>query len=145
VALDASRGIETPSSKVYMRATVLALDCIVYLPALYYFISSSSLRHRSLRARHVALAILLFQPALILIDSGHFQYNSVMLGLMVQALNFFAQGKDLLGALCFVGSLGFKQMALYYSPVVFSYLFGKCLLLGWKNGYVVCFREPSAL
>jgi len=26
------------------------------------------------------MAILLTQPALLLIDSGHFQYNSVMLG-----------------------------------------------------------------
>lgn len=30
--------------------------------------------------KNIALLTLLFQPALLLIDSGHFQYNSVMLG-----------------------------------------------------------------
>ncbi|KAG8825723.1 Glucosyltransferase-like protein [Serendipita sp. 401] len=135
VALDSSRGIELPNSKIYMRATVLVCDLLIYLPALFYFATKSSLlRHRSIRARHVAFFTLLLQPALILIDSGHFQYNSVMLGLTCQAFNYFLEGQDLLGAICFVASLGFKQMALYYSPAVFSYLLGKCLLLGWKEG-----------
>lgn len=31
--------------------------------------------------QHVALLAILFQPALLLIDFGHFQYNSVMLGI----------------------------------------------------------------
>ena len=135
VALDISRGLETPSSKVYMRATVLVFDALIYIPALVHFVTSSPLlRHRSNRARHVALLTLLLQPSLLLVDNGHFQYNSVMLGLMLQALNFFGQGRDSLGAVCFVACLGFKQMALYYSPVVFAYLLGKCLLLGWNNG-----------
>lgn len=30
--------------------------------------------------KNAALLTLLFQPALLLIDFGHFQYNSVMLG-----------------------------------------------------------------
>jgi alpha-1,3-glucosyltransferase len=55
------------------------------------------------------------------------------------ALNFFSQGRDLLGAVCFVASLGFKQMALYYAPAIGSYLLGKCIYLGWKDGYVVRF------
>lgn len=137
VALDSSRGIETPTSKIYMRFTVLALDLLIYIPSLIHFINSSPLlRFRSKRARQVAFFTLLIQPALLLIDSGHFQYNSVMLGLTLQAFNFFGQGRDLLGAICFVASLGFKQMALYYSPAIFAYLLGKCLLLGWKAGYV---------
>jgi len=137
VMLDFSRGIETPTSKVFMRMTVLVLDLLIYIPALLWFINSPLLRFRSLRARQVAFLSVLIQPALLLIDSGHFQYNSVMLGLTLQAFNFFAEGRDSLGAIFFVASLGFKQMALYYSPAVFAYLFGKCLLLGWKAGCVL--------
>jgi alpha-1,3-glucosyltransferase len=59
-----------------------------------------------------------------------------MLGLTVLAFQFFSRGWDLAGAVAFVASLGFKQMALYYSPAVFAYLFGKCLLWGWKSGCV---------
>lgn len=49
-------------------------------------------------------------------------------------MNFFASGKDLLGAFFFVLSLGFKQMALYYAPAIGSYLLGKCIYLGPKAG-----------
>ncbi|KAF7346335.1 Glycosyltransferase family 57 protein [Mycena sanguinolenta] len=104
VALDNSRGIETESSKIFMRST------------------------------NFALMTLLFQPALLLIDFGHFQYNSVMLGFALLAINFFAWEQDLAGAICFVLSLGFKQMALYYAPAIGGYLLAKCLYLGVLNG-----------
>ncbi|OCH91210.1 glucosyltransferase [Obba rivulosa] len=132
-ALDSSRGIETSGSKIYMRATVLAFDTLVYVPALIMFARAWQ-GTRSIRTQELVLLVPLFQPALILIDSGHFQYNSVMLGLTLFAMNFFATGQDLLGAFCFVLSLGFKQMALYYAPAIGSYLLGKCLHLGPKEG-----------
>ncbi|CAE6449852.1 unnamed protein product [Rhizoctonia solani] len=108
VALDASRGYESPGSKHFMRM--------------------------SRRTQNIALLTVLLQPALILIDHGHFQYNSVMLGLTLWAVNMFHLGHDLLGAVFFVASLGFKQMALYYAPAVGSYLLGKCFWLGKKDG-----------
>ncbi|KAI6140592.1 glycosyltransferase family 57 protein [Pisolithus tinctorius] len=132
-AFEESRGIETYNSKLFMRSTVVALDILVYVPALYAFTRIWH-RSRSLRTQHASLLILLFQPALLLVDFGHFQYNSVMLGLTLLALNSFAVGRDLLGAVCFVLSLAFKQMALYYAPVIGSYLLGKCIFLGPVQG-----------
>jgi alpha-1,3-glucosyltransferase len=131
--LQASRGIETGGSKLFMRATVLVLDLLIYIPALYTFICTWQ-GTRSSRKRHTALLALLFHPALLLIDFGHFQYNSVMLGLTLLAINAFAAGHDLLGAILFVSSLGFKQMALYYAPAIGSYLIGKCIYLGLVHG-----------
>ncbi|KAJ8503329.1 hypothetical protein ONZ45_g10961 [Pleurotus djamor] len=119
-ALDKSRGIETSGSKVYMRATVVALDLLIYVPALLMF--------------NLSLLTLFFQPALLLIDFGHFQYNSVMLGLTIMSMNFFARGQDLMGAFCFVMSLGFKQMALYYAPAIGTYLLSKCIFLDTVQG-----------
>ncbi|KAH9846376.1 ALG6, ALG8 glycosyltransferase family-domain-containing protein [Lenzites betulinus] len=132
-ALDESRGIETSDSKVFMRFTVLAFDTLLYVPALFMFTKIWQ-GTRSTRRQELALATLLFQPALILIDFGHFQYNSVMLGLTLSAANFFAAERDVLGAICFVLSLGFKQMALYYAPAIGSYLLAKCLYLGPSDG-----------
>lgn len=40
VALDKSRGIETPDSKVFMRTTVVLLDALIYVPALLMFLST---------------------------------------------------------------------------------------------------------
>ncbi|OJT15238.1 Dolichyl pyrophosphate Man9GlcNAc2 alpha-1,3-glucosyltransferase [Trametes pubescens] len=133
VALDRSRGIETSGSKVFMRFTVLTFDTLVYVPALLMFTKVWQ-GTRSARRQELALATLLFQPALILIDFGHFQYNSVMLGFTLLAANFFAVELDLLGAICFVLSLGFKQMALYYAPAIGSYLLAKCVYLGPSEG-----------
>ncbi|KAI0917254.1 hypothetical protein AcW1_010352 [Taiwanofungus camphoratus] len=127
--LDTSRGLESPSSKTYMRSTVLAFDTLIYVPALVMFVRTWQ-ASRSARTQELAILALILQPALLLIDFGHFQYNSVMLGLTLLALNFFATGHDLIGAVFFVFSLGFKQMALYYAPAVGSYLLGKCLYLG---------------
>ena len=37
MALDQSRGIETPASKLFMRLTVVVLELFVYIPALVMF------------------------------------------------------------------------------------------------------------
>ncbi|EJU03327.1 ALG6 ALG8 glycosyltransferase [Dacryopinax primogenitus] len=132
-ALEKSRGCESPSSRVFMRATVLALDLAIYIPCIVMF-CRRWFAYRSLRTQELAIITLLLQPALIPIDHGHFQYNSVMLGLSLYAILCFREGKDLLGAVAFVCSMTFKQMALYYAPAVFGYLFGKCLWLGWQQG-----------
>ncbi len=79
VALDSSRGIETRESKFFMRASVVAFDALIYVPALLVF-SRSWLRTRSKRTQDLAFLVLITQPALFLVDFGHFQYNSVMLG-----------------------------------------------------------------
>ena len=49
-ALDTSRGTETPDSKVFMRATVLLSDLLVYVPAVLLFVRRL-LRHRSGRTQ----------------------------------------------------------------------------------------------
>ncbi|KAF8631066.1 hypothetical protein AX15_002670 [Amanita polypyramis BW_CC] len=132
-ALGKSRGIETEGSKVFMRSTVLLLDALVYVPSIVIFARTWQ-GMRSKRTQNLALLTLLFQPALLLIDFGHFQYNSVMLGLTLHALNLFALGHDIWGAFCFVLSLCFKQMALYYAPAIGTYLLAKCIYLGKTEG-----------
>lgn len=57
-----------------------------------------------------------------------------MLGLTVLSLNLLNSGQDVLAAIAFVSSLCFKQMALYYSPVIFAYLLGKCISLPSSKG-----------
>ncbi|KAF9779622.1 glucosyltransferase [Thelephora terrestris] len=131
-ALDASRGMETDGSKVYMRATVLICD-LLYVWAVFTFTRATQ-PTRSIRTQNLTMVILLTQPALLLIDFGHFQYNSVMLALTLLSVNYMSKGQDVIAAVFFVASLGFKQMALYYAPAIGSYLLAKCIYLGQKNG-----------
>lgn len=98
--LHSSRGYESETSKLFMRSTVIVADAALFLPAVYAFVSTYyatfswskqvrlcflffSFLFDTLRchlySQPVSSQISLFliisiQPALILIDHGHFQY-----------------------------------------------------------------------
>ncbi|KAJ5288603.1 CAZyme family GT57 [Penicillium angulare] len=127
-ALDESRGFEHSDLKVYMRATVVASEYLIYVPAVVNFLRRYTRMHGvHAWSASIALVAILLQPATILVDHGHFQYNTVMLGLMVASLDAILAGRMLWACIFFVGALGFKQMALYYAPVIFAYLLGVCV------------------
>ncbi len=126
-ALYESRGFEDLRLKIYMRTTVLVSEFLVYMPALVVLIQ------RLMRAQrldqwesNVALVALTMQPAPMLIDHGHFQYNTVMLGFVAASLASFCAERWLWCAVFFVAAISFKQMALYYAPAVFACLLGVC-------------------
>jgi alpha-1,3-glucosyltransferase len=77
------------------------------------------------------------QPATILIDHGHFQYNTVMLGFLLASMSSMLAERLLWSCVFFVFSLGFKQMALFYAPAVFVYLLGTCLFPKFKMSRLV--------
>ncbi|EHY59847.1 Glucosyltransferase-like protein [Exophiala dermatitidis] len=145
-ALDSSRGLEDPTLKVFMRATVLVSEYLVYIPALVVF-----LRHYSrsegtgTTSVSIALVAILMQPATMLIDHGHFQYNTVMLGFVVATLSSIYAGRLLWSCVFFVAALGFKQMALYYSPIVFAYLLGSCIRPRIRFGRFVAIAAATIL
>lgn len=128
VELRTSHGFESASHKLFMRTTVLFADILIYFPAviLYciYLNDGSSKRKVA-----TALCILLY-PGLILIDYGHFQYNSVSLGLTLWGIVGLGLGWNLLGALAFTLALNYKQMELYHSLPFFCFLLGKCIKQG---------------
>ncbi|PZC98945.1 Alg6-Alg8 domain containing protein [Pyrenophora tritici-repentis] len=127
-ALDESRALDDPSLKIYMRATVFVSEYLIYVPALVIFLRRySRLEGVNIWESSIALVAILMQPGAILIDHGHFQYNTVMLGFAVATLSSMVAGRPLWACVFFVGALGFKQMALFYAPAVFAYLLGICL------------------
>jgi len=160
LALRSSRGSETPEMVLFMRLSVLALDVLVYMPAVAWFVLQR-LENRSTRVRHMALWTVWCQPALILVDHGHFQYNAVMLGLaalsfallltkqpnvhtaadapaelqrlLLDTLSRHVSLQYVAAAVFFSMSLCFKQMALYYAPTVFVIMLGRCVGLARTN------------
>jgi alpha-1,3-glucosyltransferase len=111
-----------------MRATVIASEYLVYIPAVVVFLRRYS-RGQGVHTweASIALVAILMQPATMLIDNGHFQYNTVMLGFTIASLSSILARRLLWGSLFFVAALGYKQMALYYAPAMFAYLLGSCL------------------
>ena len=126
VALDESHGIETLRTKVFMRASAIVSDVVVYFSAAIAF---ALVYHRGNAGKQIrAMALLLLQPTLILVDHGHFQYNAVSLGLTLWAVVCVLADRDVLGSIFFVLAINYKQMALYYAPAFFFFLLGKCLV-----------------
>jgi alpha-1,3-glucosyltransferase len=112
VALDQSRGFESADSKYFMRLTALITDLIILVPGIYLYG----------RKRNSLFTVLILFPALQLIDHGHFQYNSAMLGFALLGFHYIMESRYVLGSVLFMCSLLFKQMALFYSLPVFFFL-----------------------
>uniref|UniRef100_A0A4W3HY39 Alpha-1,3-glucosyltransferase n=1 Tax=Callorhinchus milii TaxID=7868 RepID=A0A4W3HY39_CALMI len=130
IALRTSRGYESPAHKLFMRATVLAADVAVYIPAVLCY----QQRCQAPRGKKVAAMLCaLLYPGLILVDHGHFQYNSVSLGLGVWGALGLASGHPLLGSAAFCLALNYKQMELYHSLPFFCYLLGWCARAGLRG------------
>jgi alpha-1,3-glucosyltransferase len=127
-ALFTSRGSDDPSLKVFMRATVIVSEYLIYIPAAVIFIRRySRLNGVSTWSMALALTAFLMQPATILVDHVHFQYNTVMLGFVLASMSSLLAERYLWASVFFVAALGFKQMALYYAFAIFSYLLGSCV------------------
>jgi alpha-1,3-glucosyltransferase len=111
-----------------MRATVLVSEYLIYIPALVIFNRRlARICGLNVWESSIALMAILLQPSTILIDHAHFQYNTVMLGFTLASMDNMMADRFLWSCVFFVASLGFKQMALYYAPVVFAYLLGVCI------------------
>lgn len=124
MALGTSHGHQTPLSRVFMRLTVIFFDLVIYFPACYLVVRSyygHRARRRSITwpRRYEAVALLLVQPALLLIDHGHFQYNQVSLGFMLLAVAAFGSKRYYITAVMFCCGLNFKQISLFYALAFF--------------------------
>ncbi|KAJ6253815.1 dolichyl pyrophosphate protein [Anaeramoeba flamelloides] len=67
--------------------------------------------------------LMLLQPALLLIDHVHFQYNSIGLSMIIFAYYLACQDKWSISLICFYLGCFYKQMNLYYAiPFAIYYL-----------------------
>ncbi|XP_041509141.1 dolichyl pyrophosphate Man9GlcNAc2 alpha-1,3-glucosyltransferase isoform X1 [Microtus oregoni] len=131
VALHTSRGYESQEHKLFMRATVLVADLLIYIPAVLLY--CNSLKESSPKRKIASALCILLYPGLILIDYGHFQYNSVSLGFALWGVLGVSCDWDLLGSLAFCLALNYKQMELYHSLPFFCFLLGKCYKRGLRG------------
>lgn len=66
--------------------------------------------------------LLLWNPALLLLDHIHFQYNGMLTGLLLLAITLIVSDQPLKGAVVFAVLLNFKHLYLYVAPAFFVYL-----------------------
>lgn len=121
-------------------------EYLIYVPAAIIFLRHYGRAEGVGATSHsVAMVAFLMQPATILVDHGHFQYNTVMLGFVIAALSSIYTGRLIWSCIFFVAALGYKQMALYYSPIIFAYLLGACLTPRIRVGRLFSIATITAL
>lgn len=134
IKLHESRGFSSESHKYFMRLSVLCVDILIYIPSIIYFILTNQVSENfekvelpifGLKRKHINLLFILIYPGLILIDHGHFQYNSFSLGLFISAVTAILQNSFIIGSILFVAALNYKQMELYHALPIFFYILGK--------------------
>lgn len=129
VEFQVSRGHESIEGKLFMRMTVVFFDLILYMPLIKSLMGALyQTKHQNNDVWYfISILVLLTTPSLLLIDHGHFQYNSVSIGLALYSLYFIiVRDWDVTGSIFFCLSLNYKQMSLYYSPIFFFILLRKC-------------------
>ncbi|KAJ0961768.1 hypothetical protein J5N97_029596 [Dioscorea zingiberensis] len=72
--------------------------------------------------RRLTLLLLIWSPALVIVDHIHFQYNGFLLGIFLLSLTLLDRGKDLIGGVVFAAVLCSKHLFLVAAPVYFVYL-----------------------
>ncbi|KAL0479758.1 alpha-1,3-glucosyltransferase [Acrasis kona] len=121
VALESSRGIETTNTKLFMRSTALLADLFIFIPAIIFYVLYCE-KSQSLISKSTLLFTCLMQPSMVLIDHGHFQFNSICLGLSLWAVNALIYDHLIIASILFSLSLNYKQMALYYALPFFFFI-----------------------
>jgi alpha-1,3-glucosyltransferase len=135
VELNTSRGIETYHHKLFMRYTVLFSDLLIFIPAVIVALClCNRAKGELILPMSYSWLSLLYYPGLYLIDYGHFQYNTVSLGLFIWTVVSFQYNHFVVGSVFFCCALNYKQMELYHAPPVFFYLLGKVFSSNFKNG-----------
>ncbi|XP_046611365.1 probable dolichyl pyrophosphate Man9GlcNAc2 alpha-1,3-glucosyltransferase [Neodiprion virginianus] len=151
VKLGDSRGFESDGHKLFMRLSVIIADILIYMPAMFWFVSKLQITDSekvndsdsnifALKKRDFILISILIYPGLILIDHGHFQYNCVSLGLFVAAVTAILQRKLLVGSCFFTLALNYKQMELYHSLPFFIYILSSNIVYK-KQSLTIQFRK----
>uniref|UniRef100_A0A914H6Z2 dolichyl-P-Glc:Glc1Man9GlcNAc2-PP-dolichol alpha-1,3-glucosyltransferase n=1 Tax=Globodera rostochiensis TaxID=31243 RepID=A0A914H6Z2_GLORO len=118
---------------LFQRLSVILTDFCYFISCVLIsdnFVNSSLLPAKLFWAR-LKLALCIFlasNPALIMLDNIHFQYNAFLIGIFLFSLNAIFTGDLLQGAFLFAVLLNFKHIFLYYAPAFAAFFFVHFLL-----------------
>lgn len=107
---------DSPLAVLYMRMTVMFSDVLLFY-SIHHFT-----RHLPSAKRLIASGAIIFSPGLIMVDHIHFQYNGILLGLLIFSISLIRSGQDLLGGILFAVLVCSKHLFVVAGPVYFIYL-----------------------
>jgi alpha-1,3-glucosyltransferase len=125
-----STPLRTLDAVFWHRVTVILADLIFVFGCYHYWLWWSIVQVRrpqsvrdQLFSPTLAVAFLLiWNPALLLLDHIHFQYNGMLTGLLLLAITLILNQRPTSGAILFAFLLNLKHLYLYVAPAFFVYL-----------------------
>ena len=109
---------------LFQRLTVIASEFVLFAGVVFATMRGPGPRQRRQRNQTLAVFLVLFHPALLIVDHIHFQYNGFLLGLLLISMTLAASGNDILATVAFSMLLCFKHIYLYVAPAFGCYYLG---------------------
>ncbi|XP_020577715.1 probable dolichyl pyrophosphate Glc1Man9GlcNAc2 alpha-1,3-glucosyltransferase [Phalaenopsis equestris] len=114
--LIAGQNYAAPLAVVFLRLSVSAAD-------LFLLAGADRLSRRlPYFRRRMVLVLVVWSPALLIVDHIHFQYNGFLLGILLISLGFLVEGRDLAGGIVFAILICSKHLFMVAAPLYFVYL-----------------------
>lgn len=111
-------GYESDATIVFQRLTVIITEIVLVLGVLFAMHGTSSSK------KALAVFLVAAHPGLYIVDHIHFQYNGMLLGLLVFSIYFATYGNDVLATATFTVLLCMKHLFLYVAPAFGAYYLG---------------------
>ncbi|KAJ9530420.1 hypothetical protein QJQ45_000798 [Haematococcus lacustris] len=113
-------GYASPATVLFQRLSVIGTDLLLLAGA------AALARQLNLQQRPAA-GLLLFtliacNAGLLLVDHIHFQYNGVLMGLLLASLACMQSGQDWLGGVLYAVLLHLKHLYVYCAPLYLVYI-----------------------
>ncbi|KAH7482478.1 putative dolichyl pyrophosphate Glc1Man9GlcNAc2 alpha-1,3-glucosyltransferase [Phytophthora ramorum] len=123
-----STPVFSPSTLFFQRLSVILSDAVLFY-ALHAYCSSwptvTTTEWAFSKAKRLAIMLVtVLDAGLLYVDHIHFQYNGMLLGLLILSATKFRLQRDLQGAFLYAVLLMFKHIYLYVAPLYFIYLLG---------------------
>lgn len=109
---------------LFQRCTVIASEFVLFAGVMFATMRGPGQGRQRQRNQALAVFLVLFHPALLIVDHIHFQYNGFLLGLLLISMTLAASGNDILATVAFSMLLCFKHIYLYVAPAFGCYYLG---------------------
>lgn len=123
---------------LFQRFSVILSDLVlVYAAVIWQRILWNQTCRLERLFQPMVLVMLILNPGLLIVDHIHFQYNGILMGLMLLSMARIYQGHVLWGSLWFCVLLNMKHIYLYIAPPFFIYLLRSYVLKvpTWKESF----------
>ncbi|KDO27691.1 hypothetical protein SPRG_07320 [Saprolegnia parasitica CBS 223.65] len=113
---------------VFQRLSVIASDAVLYFGIIKYCnswprVTTTEVAFNT-NKRVVVLLLTFLDAGLLMVDHVHFQYNGMLLGLLILSVAYIREGQDVKGAFVYAILLMLKHIYLYVALLYFVYLLG---------------------